>query len=378
MDACGRLAMTDLLGKVRRRLASEDGSVGVVVALFIFFALGLITMTWNTAQLSKEKMRLQNAADAAALAHAAWQARGINAVQNINDEMYQALTFADTLRKVSIAFEVVAQGLDAASVGPWAFITKPLAIAAHLVGALTGAVSGHVSHNICNIFLKYLAIFYAKGSALLGYWDAQQLAGLNDADPLATLGEFLNLKFGFYAYGFSWPFKDAFMLPLEQVEKSGKPWKAGDVNYPFDAAPAPWKAIYEAFNTSKGWEVKPFISKRGDATGVDALPGPTLWLAFKLDRHVQTLPLDPFIGKFEDGKMPDAAKSRGIPLFALAAAKCVTGDVVPVSEKTEKNKANQRPAGFGTGATAKLVPISDVFAGIHEIAEGIVSAIIYH
>ena len=370
--------MTDVFGKLRRRLASEDGSVGVVVAIFLFFALGLLTMTWNTAQLSKEKMRLQNAADSAALAHAAWQARGLNAVPNINDEMYQSLSFADTLRKVSIAFEVTGQALDAASVGPWAFITKPLAIAAHLVGALAGAVSGHVSHNICYYFLRYLAIFYAKGSALLGYWDAQQLAGLNDADPLATLGSCLGFRFGFYAYGFSWPFRDAFMLPLEQVAKSEKPWKASDVTYPFDAAPSPWKAIYKAFSTSKGWEVKPFISKRGDATGVKALPGPTMWLAFKLDRHIQTLPLDPFIGKYEDGTLPDAAKSHSIPLFAVAAAKCVTGDVIPVSQKTEKNKTNQRPAGFGTGATAKLVPVSDVFSGIHKYAGGVVSAIVYH
>lgn len=370
--------MTDVLGKVRRRLASENGSVGVIVALFLFFALGLITMTWNTAQLSKEKMRLQNAADAAALAHAAWQARGINAVQNINDEMYQSLGFADTLRTVSIVMEAAGQILDAASVGPWAFITKPLAIAAHFVGALAGVVSGHLAQNICALFLRYIAIFYAKGSSLLGYWNAQQLAGLNEADPLVSVGELFDFKLGLYAFGFSWPFRDAFMLPLEQVSKSDAPWKIKDVTAPFSEAPSPWKAIYKAFKTAKGWEVKPFISKRGDATGVDALPGPTLWLAFKLDRHVQTLPLDPFIGAYEDGKLPDASKSRSLPLFAVAAAKCVTGDVVPVSEKTEKNKTNQRPAGFGTGATAKLVPVSEVFSGIGKYADGVISAAIYH
>ena len=367
-----------MLEKLRSRLASEDGSVGVIVAIFLFFALGMLTMTWNTAQLSKEKMRLQNAADAAALAHAAWQARGMNAVQNINDEMHESLKCAETLRTVSIVFETVGQALDAASVGPWAFITKPLAIAAHLVGTLAGVVSGHLSHNICYYFLRYIAIFYAKGSSLLGYWNAQQLAGLNDADPLATAGTLANFRLGLYAFGFSWPFRDAFMLPIEQVAKSEKPWKVGDIEVPFSSAPAPWGSIYKTFKTAKGWEVKPFLSKRGDATGVNALPGPTLWLAFKLDRHVQTLPLDPFIGAYEDGTMPDAAKSHSIPLFAVAAAKCVTGDIVPVSKKTESDKTNQRPAGFGTGATAKLVPVSDVFKGIHKVAGGVVSAVIYH
>ena len=77
-----------MIRKMRARLASESGSVGVVVALVIFLVMGMLTMTWNTAEISKTKMRLQNAADSAALAHAIWQARGMNAVQNINDEMH--------------------------------------------------------------------------------------------------------------------------------------------------------------------------------------------------------------------------------------------------------------------------------------------------
>ncbi len=49
----------ELIRTCRERLASERGSVGVVVALVIFLAMGMLTMTWNTAQLSKAKMRLQ-------------------------------------------------------------------------------------------------------------------------------------------------------------------------------------------------------------------------------------------------------------------------------------------------------------------------------
>ena len=370
--------MTNVLEKMRKRIASEDGSVGVVVALFVFFALGLLSMTWNTAQLSKEKMRLQNAADAAALAHATWQARGMNAVQNLNDEMYSSLDTALFLRTASAFFEGFAQGVDALSNGPWGFILKPLALAMHLVGTLMGAVSGHLSHNICEKFLKWIAKFFAKGSALLGIWDAQQLAALNDADPLVTAGSVLGSKLGLYSLCLSWPIRDAFMLPLEQVTKTESPWKAKDLKFPFSTAPAPWKSVYNFFETSKGWQVQPFLSKRGGSDGVKALPGPTLWIAFKLDRHVQTLPLDPFIGKYPDGTLPDSSGTRDIPLFALAAAKCVTGDVIPVSVKIENDKTNQRPAGFGTGATAKLVPVSDVFAGMHKVAEGVVSAIIYH
>lgn len=370
--------MTGSLEKMRKRLISEDGSVGVIVAIFLFFALGLLTMTWNTAQLSKEKMRLQNAADSAALAHAAWQARGMNAVQNMNDEMYSSLDSALFLRTASAIFEGFAQVLDAASLGPWGFITKPLAIATHLIGTLLGVVSGHLSHVICGVFLKYLALFYAKGSSLLGIWSAQQLAGLNDADPLASLGTYSGYRLGLYSLFLSWPVKDAFMLPLALEAQSDKPWKVGDLDVPFSSAPSPWSSIYKAFKTSKGWEVKPYVSKRGNASGVNALPGPTLWMSFKLDRHVQTLPLDPFIGKDADGKLPDSYKANSIPLFAVAAAKCVTGDVIPVSKKTEADKTNQRPSGFGTGASAKLVPVSDVFSGMNKVVGGIISAVIYH
>ena len=65
-------------------------------------------------------------------------------------------------------------------------------------------------------------------------------------------------------------------------------------------------------------------------------------------------------------------------LFAVAAAKCVTGDVIPVSKKSEADKTNQRPSGFGTGASAKLVPVSDVFSGMNKVVGGIISAVIYH
>ena len=95
------------------RIASERGSVGVVMALVIFVVMGMLTMTWNIAQLSKAKMRLQNAADSAALAHAVWQARGMNVVQNINDEMYEAVSLAKKLRDVAVVIVPIATAFDA-------------------------------------------------------------------------------------------------------------------------------------------------------------------------------------------------------------------------------------------------------------------------
>ncbi len=382
------------------RLASEQGSVGVVVALVIFLVLGMLTMTWNTAQLSKAKMRLQNAADSAALAHAVWQARGMNVVQNINDEMYEALSLAVKLRNVAKVVEPIAIGFDAASAAPFVgFIFKGLAIAMHTIGVLTGGTGGWLAARICNMFLKYIERIYVWGAAPIGYWNAQLLAAQNEADPLARLSSSTSTAesdgwiFGIYSIGISWPIKDAFVLPLaesgkDEVKKS--PWKQGAINT-FDRSTSPWKQIYSFTGAGKAWEIKPYVSKRGDKEGIKVekkqkngkdttevddqgvLPGPTMWIAFKLGGNIHTLPLKGFWNPDDDGRW-----THKLPMFAVAAAQCVTGDVVPHSKKSEDDKTNQRPAGFGTGATAKLVPVSQVFYKMGKYGGIAVDAIIYH
>ena len=385
----------------RARLASERGSIGVVMALVIFVVMGMLTMTWNTAQLSKAKMRLQNAADSAALAHAIWQARGMNAVQNINDEMYEALSLAMKLRSVAKVIEPIAIGFDAAAAAPWVgLIFKGLAVAAHTVGILTGGTAGWLAARICNMFLKHIAAVYVHGSALFGVWNAQQLAAQNEADPLATLrtssasGNPNAWHFGIYALGLSWPFKDAFTLPLEESGKKeiGKaPWKAKELKV-FDKSKNPWKAIYSFTGAGKAWEIKPYVSKRGEKEGIKVdkkkdkdgkktdhvdengvLPGPTMWIAFKLGGNIQTLPLDGFWNKGDKDRW-----THKMPMFAVAAAQCITGDVIPHSKKIDKKKTNQRPSGFGAGATAKLVPVSDVFYQMGKAGGYVVDALIYH
>ena len=367
------------------RLASEQGSVGVVVALVIFLVLGMLTMTWNTAQLSKAKMRLQNAADSAALAHAVWQARGMNVVQNINDEMYEALSLAVKLRNVAKVVEPIAIGFDAASAAPFVgFIFKGLAIAMHTIGVLTGGTGGWLAARICNMFLKYIERIYVWGAAPIGYWNAQLLAAQNEADPLARLSSSTSTAesdgwiFGIYSIGISWPIKDAFVLPLAV---SGKD----------EVKKSPWKQIYSFTGAGKAWEIKPYVSKRGDKEGLKVekkqkngkdttevddqgvLPGPTMWIAFKLGENIHTLPLKGFWNPDDDGRW-----THKLPMFAVAAAQCVTGDVVPHSKKSEDDKTNQRPAGFGAGATAKLVPVSQVFYKMGKYGGIAVDAIIYH
>ena len=383
-----------------RRLKSERGSVGVVVAIFIFFALGMLTMIWNTTQLSKEKMRLQNAADAAALAHAVWQARGMNAVQNINDEMYESLNIACKLRTVAQVSEAAAQILDiAAAIPVVGMIAKGLAYAAHFIGVTTGGIGGWLANRICKYFLNTLALLYANLSTIMGYWNAEQVAAHNGADPLAKWGgmEKWGYSFGAYALGISWPIlPDSLRLPLWQSSSSEigkKPWKVDKIGYPFDTASGLWKGIYKACGTADGWEIKPYVSKRGSQEGLktkkqknkttgkeetvveddSVLPGPTLWVAFKLGKHIHTTPIDDFFNKDDKDSW-----THGSVMIALSAAQCITGDVIPHSNKTEKNVTNLRPAGFGVGATAKLVPVTEVAYKIAKPLGVILDAAIYH
>ena len=375
----------------RRNLASDRGSVGVVVALFIFFAMGLMTMTWNTAQLSKAKMRLQNAADAAALAHAVWQARGMNAVQNLNDEMYESLSIANTLLTVAKITEPLATSFDVMGnlpvVGP---IFKAIGLALHLVAATTGGIGGWTANRICKYFLKYLALAYARSSSLMGFWNAQQLAAQNEADPLLKYEfDMFNEKWklGMYTLGFSWPAKDFLMLPLEEctsADMNKPPWKVEKVEGIFEISPQPWKTIYKICRTADGWEIKPYVSARpskdeggktNDEKKIDTgiLPGPTMWIAFKLGQNIHTLPIEGFYNTGDSGLW-----SHKLPMLAISAAQCVTGDVIPCSKKFEKGKTNQRPAGFGVGATAKLVPVSEVFYKMGKGGGVAVDAMIYH
>ena len=371
----GRLERT--LAAARRRVADDRGHVGVLMALVIFFVIGSLTMTWNTAQLSKEKMRLQNAADSAALGFCVWQARGMNTVQNLNDEMYAALSIANKLLVVAVPAEKAAQALDAMGNIPYiGVICKIAAQAMHIIAVISGGLSGLLANRICPYFLKPLGYFYAYGTMVFAYWGAQQLAAKNRADPLVNfninLGMFGNL--GVYALGIAFPVVDTVKLPLKQEEKSEAPWKNDtDQTELFKKSKGIYQTVHNLCGTGGKWEIKPWVSKRDEQSGKNALPGPSIWIAHKYYSHIEALPLVVWTSKTSE--MIDEW-----PMMAIAAAQCVTGDVVAHSVTPKNAKNNQRPAGFGTGATAKLVPVTTAFSALttNAVSNGILKRIIYH
>ncbi len=375
-----------MIALLRKRLGDESGHVGVLMAMALFVVVGMLMMTWNTAQLSKEKMRLQNAADSAALGFCVWQARGMNAVQNVNDEMYVALSIADKLLSIAIGFETGALACEALEAVPFVGVAFKIASNAfHIIALLTGGTSGLLASRICPWILKPIGYFYAYGSAALGWWGAQQLADKNRADPIGGLSWRVggSWSLGLFAIGVSFPLADTVVLPVTPDEDEGKkaPWtrkatslkigsKEGNI-FQFTHYGV-YKNIHKALGTGNGWEIAPWVSKTDDDKKART-PGPSVWIAYKGSGHIETLPLDKW------------AKSSGVrgtvrkmPMFAVAAAQCISGDVVPHSKKPKKGEVNQRRAGFGTGATAKLVPVATALKALNETLGKVVGAAIYH
>ena len=358
-------------------LKNDRGNIGVLMALVLFTVVGSLCMTWNTAQLSKEKMRLQNAADSAALGFCTWQARGMNAVQNINDEMYMSLGMATSLQKVTIGLEATAKAFDLAALNPFTAWLKGFAIAFHSMGVLCGGTSGLIATKVVPWVLVPAGYFYAYGSCALGYLSAQQLAADNRADPVGLVNVKLPGGFGdlgLYALGFAYPFMDTLKLPLEQKEIKKEPWKcdpglASTLKALCKTSGGLWSNIYNICGTGEKWEYKPWISPK-DSKGAPRRPGPAVFVTYKVGKHIERISLDSWKKDFSSSGV------RNMPMFAIAAAQCITGDVIEASK--DPVKGYPRGRGHGTGATAKLVTVAYAIGQLNSTFGNIIGAAIYH
>lgn len=357
-------------------LKNDRGNIGVLMALVLFTVVGSICMTWNTAQLSKEKMRLQNAADSAALGFCTWQARGMNAIQNINDEMYMSLGMAISLQKLTIAMEATAKGVEAAAL----FFPplKAVAVIFHAMGVLCGGTSGLIATKVVPWVLVPAGYFYAYGSCALGYLGAQQLASANRASPLGRLNVQLPGGFGdlgIFALGFAYPFTDTIKLPLQQKEVASEPWKcnvgiAKACKGLCKMSGGLWSKIYNVCGTGETWQYKPWISPKDEKTGQPRRPGPAVFVTFKIGKHIERISLDAWKKDFSSSGV------RNMPMFAIAAAQCITGDVIEASK--DPKKGYPRGRGHGTGATAKLVTVAYALGQINGTVGNVIGSAIYH
>ncbi len=324
--------------KLLYRLRSDRGSLGFVMAMVLFFACGMLVMTWNTYTLSRDKMMCQAAADAAALEHALWQARGMNLIQDINTEIY------DTCELIQDTYTI------AVIIGGAAMIIEPLfppiseaiAKAIKILGQVV-MYAGRYMQSFILPFEQVLRHVY-RFTPAIGYLSAQQAAKYNGADPLfAKKWEFelfgKNIDLSPYAIGIAGT-TAVFMLPLEK--KDGEK----DLKGRWYLFQGPGLAVfaYLGWSSPKWDDVSYYATKENVKTFIPA----TLWLCLKHS------PPKGWISAFDSWFGIDS--NSKMPLLAYSCAKAYSGDVVMISDRKE----SYRPARYGTGANAGLVPLSRV------------------
>jgi hypothetical protein len=79
----------------------EQGSTTLMAAMMVFLVTIFTVIALNTNKVIYQRMRAQNAADAAADAAALWQARGCNVLQHLNNLHYTVDVTATTLENIS-------------------------------------------------------------------------------------------------------------------------------------------------------------------------------------------------------------------------------------------------------------------------------------
>ena len=200
--------MPGIFKKIRTVHKDRDGQAIIVIALVMFTIVCFFALTINVGHRITAKVEMQNAADAAVMSGAIWNARGMNMICILNVGMTECLAliimfraFYETCKIVEIALpinEAVAAVLSAipftAAAGAiWqaglkiarALLTsviKPVANAMNNLakddGALWKLMDG----------LQMMSKGIKTAAPIAAAYEAHMIAGLNGADPLVSVG----------------------------------------------------------------------------------------------------------------------------------------------------------------------------------------------
>ncbi len=384
--------METLIERWRARIAGNQGSVGILMALVMFFVCGMLIMTWNTYTLSREKIRLQNAVDAAALEHAVWQARGMNTIQHLNDEGYDVMTTAITGYTIGAGVAVLAQAVNAIPV-----VGSILSTVLTAAGVIVIDVSTWMLEVVLTC-IKIIQKAWIYGTPLIAYLSAQQAAAMNGSTGIIshfvgkepatlTIGKVVKIGLDLYAVGISLAPKDTLLLPVETAKKDDNalPWKPTTLcNTLFTTIRTNLVLSKIAWLPTQVKGFEPTISKKR-GTGDKAkphLPAPTLWICLK------AYPSHDSIQRFDQWLFAKAGKDFGsldapgqspFPILAYAVGQCVTGDIIEQTPADDKKVNPLRARGWGTGANAKLISLEEALTLTdHPTLRKLAGLIFYH
>jgi hypothetical protein len=350
--------------KMLHRVTRDEGGVVFIFAAVIFLiVMALFAVTYETARYTEAKMVAQNAADAAAMEMAAWQARGLNVVQEINNDIYEIDTVIWESIKIMGGFTAAIRLAQGA-----AFIS--------VVGIPVGVKLGKIADGADKVFnvitsgfkiirtvtVKTLigmraAYIYIANCA--GYLGAMEAAKLNGATPITgTLTDRLPGVFSsvidkymgnFCAAGIPMAsLTNIFKLPLEEVKDDAQLFGSSSLN---NKRSVLYKSAARALKTgmpktgrvmNTEWYIwqDPYYRSAGKHYPA------WLWVCRKDVKPALIL------GDFFWGiRNP----SSGLPTpMAYAIAMPIGGNVM------RHTTLKSRPPGYGAGVEPALVPVSEI------------------
>lgn len=376
--------------RVRRRFVSlasdERGVAFYYTAIILFFILSILTVIYDVSRVSEKKTQMQVAADAAALEMAVWQARGMNMVQNLNDEIYdidEALTII-----YGIAGGITAAGIALEALSWIPVIGEALEAAGEILEALAAVMAqvAYYTHKLFVVcFLGPLRTFYVYGSMLFGYIGANNVAYANGAEriiPKITGGsggggiiheiigfikrEINDMTGQFVAIGIPTSPYAAIYLPLSQEDAKSLPL---NVKNPEGVGGKAWTALMlilcanqdlEEYCGGGGEE-----ASGGEVGGED--PTSLFWVDdYYASRDSESLKIAPMIwmvhASSDVGLISEyliggnASEDTKIPILAYAVGQALGGNVTKKSDDDNP----YRPVGKGVSADAFLVPMNAI------------------
>ena len=354
-----------LAGRFRRLGRDERGVVFVYGAVIIFIALTIFGMTFDSMRYIEKKMISQNAADAAALEMAAWQARGLNMVQEINSDIYEIDTVIwETMNVMAL----VADGCLAAEIAAFVSIGGiPLGIKIHKA---RNSLDKYFYSPVLNTFrvirtttvnmLKGLRVVYVYGSNAAGFLGAVEAATANGASPVLTSSLVSKLPAGFSkpagkltAVGMPLKLSNPFKLPVtEKHDKAavigGSSLNSKDnwiwVHLSLPSIKTIGSRSRKALNGN--WAKWNDSYYQSDSISTKAPYPYPAWVWVACAEVKPALLMDTFFWGAKVGKTP-------IP-YSYAIGQPIGGNVVRYS-----NQGNRKP-GLGAGIEPALIPVSEL------------------
>jgi len=325
---------------------------------------------------------------------AVWQCRGMNMVQNINDEIYDLDDVLSTIYGIAAVMTGIAWAFEALSEIPYiGEIFKAIGDALMEAAAIMAQIAYYCHKVMVNYFLAPLRTFYVYGSMALGYIGANNVAYANGAErvipkiPVGSGGSGIwhaivkavkkvvnNMTGQFVAVGIpTSPYaalylplttEDADTLPLNTKDPGGVGGKAyialmvllcsneDLTEYCGGGGGGGDESVSSSKSDSGGgdegvsrlpWKDDPYVSRDPDSLKI----APMIWIVHQSGDV--GLVSEYFLGG-------NSGEDTKIPILAYAVGQAMGGNVTQRSSDDNP----YRPPGKGVAADAFLVPMNSI------------------